>query len=183
VSASLPTLTLILGGIRSGKSERAEALVRGSGLPVVYLATARPLDGEMRARIARHRARRDPAWRLVEAPLDLADALAGAAGAGRVVLVDGLGVWLANLLVELGGEADVRTRLVAFREALLRAAGPVVVVSEEVGLAPVPADSLTRRFADLLGDLNRWIAGRAQRVELVVAGLSLVLRGPRDSFE
>lgn len=176
-SPRLPPLTLILGGTRSGKSAFAEELCLRSGLEPVYLATARPLDAEMAARIARHRARRGGRWRTVEAPVDLPGALRAERAPGRVVLADGLGVWLTNLLVE---GADAEAALAALLAAVDAGGGPLVVVSEEVSLAPVPADPLTRRFVDLLGDLNRALAARAGRVVLVVAGLPLVLG---DTFE
>ncbi len=175
-----PALTLILGGIRSGKSERAEVLVRSSGLVPVYIATARPLDKEMRARIARHRERRGEGWRTVEAPLDLAGAIEREADPARILLVDGLGVWLTNLLVE---RQPVEPAIRDVEQALAQAPGPAVVVSEEVGLAPIPADPLTRRLADLLGGLNRRLAARASRVELVVAGLPLTLKPPGNCFD
>lgn len=176
----LPRLILILGGVRSGKSERAEELVRASGLEPVYVATARPLDADMAARIARHRARRGSRWRSVEAPLEPDRAIRQESTPGRAVLVDGLGVWLTNLLVE---GVPVDARVAAFTRALDAAHGPVVLVSEEVGLGPIAADRLTRELVDRLGALNRTLAARAGRVELVVAGLPLVLREGGSIFE
>jgi len=173
----LPPLTLVLGGTRSGKSAFAESLCLASGLEPVCLATARPVDAEMRARIERHRARRDPRFHVVEAPLDLPAAVRKWRAPGRVVLVDGLGVWLTNLLVE---GADAKAGPAALITAATTGRGPLVLVSEEVSLAPVSADPLTRRFVDLLGDLNRTLAQHADRVVLLVAGLPLVLR---DTFK
>src|SRR5512143_108397 len=90
---------LILGGVRSGKSALAEQRALTTGLPVTYIATAAAGDEEMAARIAHHRQRRPQAWRVIEEPLKLADALQGCAAAHHFVIVDCLTLWLTNLLV------------------------------------------------------------------------------------
>jgi adenosylcobinamide kinase/adenosylcobinamide-phosphate guanylyltransferase len=174
--ADLPAITLVLGGARSGKSRHAEALVLASGLEPVYLATAEALDDEMVARIACHRARREPAWRTVEAPLDLAAGLEREAASDRAVLVDCLTLWLSNLL---RAERDVAAETVALTATLGRLAGPVVLVSNEVGQGIVPANPLARRFVDEAGRLHQAIAARADRVVLMVAGLPHVLKSER----
>ena len=173
IDADLPRLTLVLGGARSGKSAFAEALVLGSGLDPAYIATATALDEEMRARVARHRERRGPAWALVEEPLELDRALAGTARAGRAVLVDCLTLWLTNLLMadrEPGAEAD---RLLG---ALRDVDGAVVLVSNEVGQGVVPMNALARRFVDEAGRLHQRLAAAADEVVLVTAGLPLHLK-------
>ena len=172
---SLPTLTLVLGGARSGKSAYAESLVAGAG--AVYVATAVAIDDEMRERIARHRARRGAEWTTVEAPLDLAGALGArlrnASGAG--VLVDCLTVWLGNLLHEgLDIDREVRSLLAS----LAVPTAPVVLVANEVGLGVVPENALARAFRDHAGRLNQALAARADRVVLVTAGIPLVLKSP-----
>ena len=165
-------LTLVLGGARSGKSRHAEALVTAFAPPWIYVATAEPLDDEMRARIAEHRARRAANWRTVEAPRDLAGALAGMRG-GSTVLVDCLTLWLSNLM--LAG-ADVEAEIVRLESALTAIAAPVVLVSNEVGFGIVPDNALARRFRDAQGRLNQRMAARADRVVLMVAGLPLVVK-------
>lgn len=167
------SLTLVLGGARSGKSRHAEALIAACPPPRVYVATAEPLDDEMRARIAEHRARRGADWRAVEAPRDLAGALEKTA-AGGAVLVDCLTLWLSNLM--LAG-ADIEAEAARLEAALAQAKGPVVVVSNEVGSGIVPDNALARRFRDAQGRLNQRIAARADRVVLMVAGLPLVVKG------
>jgi len=161
-------ITLVLGGTRSGKSEVAEGLAAGSGGPVTYVATARAMDeadADMAARIAAHRARRPAAWTTVEAGEDLADVLRGLAGP---VLVDSLGTWVA-------GHHDLDPAIAPLCTALREREGDTVVVSEEVGLGVHAPSEAGRRFADVLGMLNRAVAGIADRVLLVVAGRVLPL--------
>jgi adenosylcobinamide kinase / adenosylcobinamide-phosphate guanylyltransferase len=174
--------TFIVGGARSGKSAYAERLAIESGLPVTYIATAGAhADAEFAERIAHHRARRPAHWGLVEAPLELAQALDAAAAAGQCVLIDCLTLWLANLLCPSGSEAplpDWRARLDAFAAACERAQGTVLVVSNEIGMGVVPLGAATRLYVDELGRLNQRIAALADRATLVAAGLPLVLKAP-----
>jgi adenosylcobinamide kinase / adenosylcobinamide-phosphate guanylyltransferase len=165
-------LTLVLGGARSGKSRYAERLITALPPPWIYVATAEPRDAEMAERIALHRARRGTGWQTVEAPYEVAVALATTA-AGAAVLVDCLTLWLSNRM--LAG-ADVDAEIDRFEAALDRRAGPVVLVSNEVGFGIVPDNPLARRFRDLQGGLNQRLAARAGRLVLVVAGLPLVVR-------
>jgi adenosylcobinamide kinase/adenosylcobinamide-phosphate guanylyltransferase len=165
-------ITLVLGGARSGKSRYAESLVTALPPPWFYVATAEARDDEMTARIAEHRARRGADWRAVEAPRDLAGALAKYA-AGSAVLVDCLTLWLSNLML---ADADIEEETARLETALTNAAAPVVLVSNEVGSGIVPDNALARRFRDAQGRLNQRIAARADRVVLMVAGLPLVVK-------
>ena len=163
-------ITLVLGGARSGKSRVAEQLAARLPAPVTYVATARvdPADADHVARVAAHRARRDPSWTTVEAAEDLADVLRSVPGS---VLVDSLGTWVSaaeGLLVDVAG-------LVA---ALRDRSGDTVVVSEEVGLGVHPSSALGRQFRDALGTVNQAVAAVADRVLLVVAGRVLPLERP-----
>lgn len=169
-------LTLVLGGARSGKSRQAEALTLAAAgaLPPVYIATAQVFDAEMAERIALHRAQRaGQGWVLREAPLDLAGVLAEAP-AGAAVLVDCLTLWLSNHL--LAGH-DLEAEGQALRAALAAREGPVVLVSNEVGLGIVPENAMARRFRDAAGRLNQDLAAQAGRVIFVAAGLPLFLKG------
>ncbi len=170
-------LELILGGARSGKSRLAERLALESGLPVTYIATSQPLDGEMTERIAHHRARRPVDWALVEEPLALARVLRENARQGRCTLVDCLTLWLTNLLMQ-----DDAARLIEERDALLDCLatlpGRVLLVSNETGLGIVPLGDLSRRYVDEAGWLHQALAERCQRVSFVVAGLPMVLKEP-----
>jgi adenosylcobinamide kinase/adenosylcobinamide-phosphate guanylyltransferase len=168
-----PLLTLVLGGARSGKSRHAESLITACAPPWIYVATAQALDAEMTERIAHHRARRGAEWRTVEAPHDLAGAI-GNAPPDAAVLVDCLTLWLTNCML---AEVDIEADTAALEKALAQRRGPTVMVSNEVGSGVVPDNALARRFADLQGRLNQRIAGRADRVVLVVAGLPLTVKG------
>ena len=167
---------LILGGARSGKSRLAEQLASASGLPVTYIATSQPLDGEMNERVLLHRQRRPAEWGLIEEPLALASVLRAEAAPGRCLLVDCLTLWLTNLLM-----LEDEQRLAEERDALLacleQLPGMVILVSNETGLGVVPMGELTRRYVDLAGWLHQAVAERCQRVVLTVAGLPLVLKG------
>ncbi len=172
--AGLPPLSLVLGGARSGKSRYAEALVEGAAAAGTYCATAEAGDAEMAARIAAHRVRRGPFWHTLEERLALAAVIATEATPERPLLIDCLTMWLSNLMLAgkpIDQEGD---NLCA---ALRLAAGPVVLVANEVGLGIVPETPLGRRFRDAAGHLNQRVAALADRVVFVAAGLPLVLKG------
>jgi adenosylcobinamide kinase/adenosylcobinamide-phosphate guanylyltransferase len=165
---------LILGGARSGKSARAEACAEAMGGEVVYVATATAGDAEMAERIARHQADRPGHWGLVEEPFRLGAVIRRESAPGRCLLVDCLSLWLVNLLeAEEGAFARERADLLA---ALGEAAGPVILVSNEVGWGVVPMGEATRRYVDEQGRLNQAVAAACRRVTLVAAGLPLPLK-------
>lgn len=188
------SLELILGGQRSGKSRcaesRAAAWLAGPGRAAVLIATAQPGDLEMRARIERHRLDRSralPALRTVEAPFDLAGALRAQDDPDALVIVDCLTLWLTNLLMpEAGprvGDAEMSKRSVALCDALRDARGPVVLVSNEVGLGISPMTKEARLFVDELGRLHQRIAAICPSVTLMVAGLEIPVKRPAPSSE
>ncbi|WP_163267156.1 bifunctional adenosylcobinamide kinase/adenosylcobinamide-phosphate guanylyltransferase [Chelativorans alearense] len=165
-------LTFVLGGTRSGKSRHAEALVAASAPPWTYIATAEAFDAEMQARIAEHRARRDERWTVLEAPLELAEALAGTAE-GEPVLVDCLTLWLTNVMLA-GDDIEAKCRQLA--KVLKRPRGPWVLVSNEVGLGIVPDNAMARQFRDAAGKLNQMVAAEADSVVFMVAGLPMKVK-------
>ncbi len=167
-------LTLLLGGARSGKSSLAVEMARRHAGPVTVVATAEPFDDDLRVRIERHRDER-PGWPTVEAPVELAEAVRGAA-AGGLVVVDCLTVWLANLFAR--GVADRAAAAAGVVAALRARAGDTVVVSNEVGLGLHPETPLGREYRDELGRLNQAVAEVADRSLLLVAGRALTLDDP-----
>ncbi len=166
------SLTLLLGGARSGKSAHAEMLAKAYPAPWTYIATAQIFDDEMAERIAQHRARREPSWNTVDAPLDLVGALADIADS-QPVLVDCLTLWLTNHMLA-GNDVDAESRRLA--DALSRPRGPWFVVANEVGLGIVPDNALARRFRDAAGRLNQSVAAVANRVLFMVAGLPMQVK-------
>lgn len=174
----LPRLTLVLGGARSGKSGLAERLIMGTDRPRRYIATAEAWDDEMRDRIARHRADRGAEWITVEAPLDLAAALA-AADRAEAVLIDCATLWLTNHLL---ADHDLDAEGTALLAALVTCPAPVVVVSNEVGWGIVPENALARQFRDAQGRLNQRMAQQADLVIGVMAGLPMLLKGDRPAW-
>lgn len=165
------SLTLVLGGQRSGKSKLAEDMAIKDGA-AIYLATAEPLDDEMTERIKQHQARRGEGWKSIEVPLDIPATLATLTG-DIPVLVDCLTVWLANLM-EAGQNIEEETA--RFIDAAIQYKGPVITVSNEVGLGVIPANKLARQFADQAGLMNQRVAAAANRVIFTTAGLPIVLK-------
>ncbi|MEP5633472.1 MAG: bifunctional adenosylcobinamide kinase/adenosylcobinamide-phosphate guanylyltransferase [Tateyamaria sp.] len=169
----LPSLTLVLGGAASGKSQIAEEVILNSGLQPVYLATSRIWDDEIRDKVNVHRARRGPEWRTVDAELDLSAALEQGRN-GEVFLVDCATMWLTNVLMD---DLDIETARNELLCALANCSAPVVVVSNEVGQGIVPDNALARRFREAQGRLNIALAAQADCVLHVVAGLTQALKG------
>ena len=164
---------LVLGGARSGKSRFAESLVEHSDLNPIYVATAAAGDAEMVERIAHHRDRRGERWITVEEPVDLCGALAENVAADSAVLVDCLTLWITNLMIR---EADIGAEVDRLAALIPNVAGPVVLVSNEVGLGIVPENAMARAFRDHAGRLHQQIAERAEQVFLVTAGLPQALK-------
>jgi adenosylcobinamide kinase/adenosylcobinamide-phosphate guanylyltransferase len=171
------SVTLVLGGARSGKSRYAQQLAEQSR-HVVFVATAKVSDEEMRAKIERHRKDRPEEWPTVEEPLDLHEVLAEHELDSEVIVVDCLTIFAANLLEAEGEDSDaIERRVEALCEALRTAQCTVVLVSNEVGSGVVPAYPVGCRYRDLLGEINQKVARVANDVVLMVAGLPLALKG------
>ncbi len=176
---------LILGGQKSGKSRRAEMRARdwlaaSKGHRAVLVATGQAHDEEMRERIARHqrdRAERAPGLVTVEEPLNLAQAIAAHSAPNTLLIVDCLTLWLTNQLMPVDADnvrPDASDGLIA---AMADARGPLIFVSNEIGLGVIPMGRDVRAFVDALGVLNQRVAAASERVTFMAAGLSLVLKG------
>jgi adenosylcobinamide kinase/adenosylcobinamide-phosphate guanylyltransferase len=171
------SVTLVLGGVRSGKSRYAQQLAEQSSR-VVFVATAKISDDEMRAKIERHKEDRPTEWLTVEEPLDLAKVLAEHGLNSDVIVVDCLTVYAANLLEAEGEDrAALERRVQTLCDSLREVNCRVIVVSNEVGSGVHPVSPLGRRYRDLLGEINQRVARIADDVVLMVAGLPLALKG------
>ena len=170
-------LQFILGTSRSGKSLYAETLAAASGLPVRYVATCATevADEEMRQRIALHRDRRPHHWHTVENRFDLRNQIVESEGS--LLLVDSITLWLSYLLMQQRAKESILAELQEALDVALELRRSVILVSDEVGGGVAPTTAEGRVFRDLSGYANQMMARRATKVELVVAGLPLVLKG------
>ena len=179
-------MTLVLGGIRSGKSAFAEKLVLDLDRSTLYVATGLPTDAEMERRIRLHRERRPKNWTTLEEPIDLAGGLKSALDhppTPEAVLVDSLDHWVSNVLLRHENDSadEVESLVLSAVDSALRACGKLngntVLVSSEVGLTLVAPYSLGRQFQDLLGLVNQRVAAAADNVYLVAAGIPVIIKG------
>jgi adenosylcobinamide kinase/adenosylcobinamide-phosphate guanylyltransferase len=173
-----PESHLVLGGARSGKSRHAVAQARRRLRPAAFVATARPVDGDMRARIERHRSERPRDWITVEEPIDLVAACQGLAREVDLIVVDCLTVWVANQMERGGDDQDILAAGDAFATFLRGRAVGVIAVSNETGQGVHPSTEVGLRFRDLLGGVNQAVAAAADRVTLMVAGIPVEIKGP-----
>ncbi len=177
-------LTLVLGGVRAGKSSYAQRLA-ADGRSVLVVATAEAGDREMAERISAHRESRPKDWDTLEEPLDLSAVLAPVLHRYDTVLLDCLTLWVSNLLLRADDPWTARDDAVAGAQALLalqaRSDAAWVVVSNETGLGVIPPTPLGRAFEDALGRVNQLFAAQADDVYFMVAGLPVVVKGSADA--
>lgn len=164
---------LVLGGARSGKSRYAQARAEALDAELVFIATAQAFDTEMSERIARHRDDRGDRWTTVEAPVELATAIRTECREDRVLLIDCLTLWTSNLLL---AERDIPAATAELVAAIDDAVGPLILVSNEVGLGIVPDNELARRFRDDAGRVNQQVAAAVDEAMFIAAGLPLRLK-------
>lgn len=192
----MPRTQFILGGQKSGKSRRAELLARqwlaaDAAHQATLVATGQAWDAEMSERIARHqrdRAERVPGMQTLEEPRDLAAVLVQHSHPQRLLVIDCLTLWLTNWLMPVEEEnfdskqaqsQDWKAQLALFLKALNEAAGPVILVGNEIGLGVIPMGKEVRAFVDALGVLNQQVAAHCESATLMCAGLPLALKGPQ----
>lgn len=171
-------IQFVLGGARSGKSAHAESLALESkaGHDLVYIATAEIFDAEIESRVALHQQRRGPEWALVEAPLDLPQAIRNNDNDKAVILVDCLSVWTTNLLIH---ERNIEQAQQALIDTLRDCKGRVLLVASETGLGIVPDNALSRRFRDANGLLTQAVSAAADEVLFMMAGIALRIKPPQ----
>ena len=168
---------MITGGERSGKSTYAERLALNLSDNPVYLATAHPWDDEFRQRIRRHKERRGPQWTNIEEEHQLSRHRLE----GRVVLVDCLTLWATNYFFS-GDEQhipdvdSVLAELKAEFDRLISQQATFIMVTNEIGMGGVSANAIQRRFTDLMGWFNQYVAAQADEVVLMVSGLPVKIK-------
>ncbi len=167
--------TLILGGVRSGKSRLAEKLAIESQLPVTYIATATAQDEEMRQRITTHQKQRPDHWQVVEEPVQLAMALSRI-DKQQCILLDCLTLWLTNLLLAKDSFLFMQERD-AFLSVLPTLENRLIMVSNETNMGITPMGELSRRYCDEAGRLHQEVALHCEQVILTLAGLPHTLKG------
>jgi adenosylcobinamide kinase/adenosylcobinamide-phosphate guanylyltransferase len=176
--SNLKEVIFVIGGCRSGKSR--QALEAAEGMPgdhKTFIATCIPHDEEMKQRVEQHQKERSLIWRTVEEPIRLPQAIVEQSRQADVVLVDCLTLWISNLMLELDDDRKILAGLPELTRALQSVHCPVVLVSNEVGTGIVPENQLSRRFRDLVGSTNQTVAGQADRVVWMVAGIPVGIKG------
>ncbi len=170
--------TLVLGGVKSGKSRYSEMLARQSGLPVTVIATAQALDEEMKARIARHKADRPAEWSVLEVPAKLSEALhtLNAQNEPKCVIVDCLTLWLTQLCCSDASADELEGQQAQLVNAVQAFNGTLILVSNETNMGVTPMGELSRVFCDQTGLLHQALATLCDDVFLVVAGLPQKLK-------
>lgn len=169
------SITLVLGGVRSGKSRYAQELA-AQFKRVVFIATARPTDLEMRRKIAVHRRARPSWWKTIEAPVNLGEAIRSEGRRSDVLLIDCLTLYLGNAMKAKNGVRDLQAHVRDVCESIRAAETSIIAVSNEVGCGIVPAFRSGRIYRDLLGELNQQVAGSADKVILMVAGVPVTVK-------
>ncbi|WP_067217034.1 bifunctional adenosylcobinamide kinase/adenosylcobinamide-phosphate guanylyltransferase [Marinomonas gallaica] len=168
---------LVLGGVRSGKSQFAERWIAEQRSQIVYVATSQVWDDGMAQRVAQHRDYRPQHWLTVEEPIQLAATLENIAKRqpDAAVIVECCSLWLTNLLCA-EDEMQLTKEREKFLETLARYPLPIILVSAEVGLGIMPMNALARRYGDEIGVLNQKLAKLCDNVTLVTAGLPMTLK-------
>lgn len=193
-SSNQVSLTLLLGGVRAGKSGKALQLARSytaSAQPgsVLFVATAQAFDAEMAQRINAHKLERPSHWLTLEEPVHIAGAIAQQLATHphiAVVVIDCLTLWVSNILLSTAEGNDVEVVVARHTTELLSTIRPgfeagaakrhFIVVSNEVGLGIVPPTLLGRQYRDALGRANQLVAAAANDVTLMIAGLEMPLK-------
>ena len=166
-------ITLITGGQRSGKSGYAQQLALSLSPNPVYLATSRVWDDEHRLRIERHKAERSAEWTNIEEEKELGRHNLS----GRVVLVDCITLWATNYFLDMQSDVDAALKVLKEEfDKLVAQDARFVIVTNEVGMGGMSQNDIQRKFADLQGLLNQYIAAKANEIFLMVSGIPLKVR-------
>jgi len=169
-------IILVIGGSRSGKSRHALQLSETFSRRA-FIATALPIDDEMKKRINTHKKERNNSFLTIEEPYKLGSTIKNLSRETDVAIIDCLTVWLGNLIYKYRDPLSQMDEIEAFFSALKDPPCSLILVSNEVGLGIIPADPSTRRFRDLAGSLNQRTAAMADEVVFTIAGIPLHIKG------
>ncbi len=166
-------ITFITGGQRSGKSSFAQDLALKNSSRPVYLATSRIWDEEHKKRIERHKADRDERWENIEeekflSKHNLSD---------KVVLIDCITLWLTNFYFDNNSDIDLSlTQAQKEFNAIIKQDAHFIIVTNEIGLGGMPENEIQRKFTDLQGWMNQYIASKADEVYFMVSGIPMKVK-------
>jgi adenosylcobinamide kinase/adenosylcobinamide-phosphate guanylyltransferase len=173
----------ITGGCRSGKSGQALKIADNlRKTPKLFIATCRPEDEEMKARVTRHQQERGSQWKALESPLDIESNLKSNWGESGVIVVDCITLWISNLMAEYPDDQSIFNEVIELGKLLRQPQCPIILVSNEVGGGIVPANPLSRRFRDLVGWTNQQLAKSCHHVIWMVSGIPVPIK-PSESSE
>ena len=165
-------IILITGGQRSGKSSYAEKLALSLSSNPIYMATSRIWDEEFRQRVIKHQKRRGPEWTNIEEEKELSRHQVD----GRVVLIDCVTLW-ANYFFDLDSDVDLSLQTLKQEfDAFTAQDATFIFVTNEIGSGAVSDNPIQRRFTDLQGWLNQYIASQAHQVYLMVSGIPVLIK-------
>jgi len=170
-------LILITGGARSGKSSFAQKIAESFKAKVVYIATAAPLDSEMKKRIKLHRKLRDKSWLTIEEPVDVLTAVKKIPKDREVVVLDCLTLLISNLMLAGYKDSVIYNKIRSIAKAFKKKFEISIVITNEVGSGIVPDNELARRFRDLQGRVNQIVSEEAASVHLLVSGIPIKIKG------
>jgi adenosylcobinamide kinase / adenosylcobinamide-phosphate guanylyltransferase len=176
----MPKITLLTGGVRSGKSSLALEMANRSPGKKAFIATAVAIDPEMKQRIEKHRESRGRNFTTIEEPYDLARALSCLDASVSTVVIDCLTVWLGNLFFKYSeNEKQVLEQVELFKKSLEKSSHDCIIVTNETGWGIVPENELSRKFRDVAGYVNQAIARIADEVFLLCSGIPMQIKGEK----
>lgn len=170
-------LTLITGGVRSGKSKLAVEFAQKSGKNVAFIATCAPLDTEMKRRIALHQKSRPGNWTTIEEPLNIEKAVLKIPPKSSSVIIDCITLLVSNHALAGHTEEKILKIIDNSIKIIKKSRFDAFIVSNEVGMGIVPENKLARDFRDIAGKVNQMIASKSDEVYFMVSGLPLKMKG------
>lgn len=174
------SITLVIGGARSGKSRYAQSLAQTLSARPLYVATSRVWDEDHLRRIERHRRERGPEWRTIECELGFGSIEL----AGEVAVIDCVTLWLSNYFSDAKAELDVCLEQARLEiDQLARLDARLIIVTNELGQGLHAETEIGRKFTDLQGLVNQYIAARSDTVVLMVAGIAHYVKGQAPSID